>query len=61
MDAPRRSIFREEAIRRYQQRTTTPSTDPSLTSWGVVIALWLLLGLLLAAGAVCWIAFGAYR
>jgi hypothetical protein len=61
MDTPRRPIFREEAIRRYRQSTPRPVTDLPVVSPRVIVALWLLLGALLATGMICWFLVEAYR
>lgn len=48
-----RAIFRERAIRAYQ-RGTAKDIVPRLTSWPIIVCLWILLALLLVTVAVAW-------
>ena len=48
-----RVIFRERAIQAYQ-RGTAKDIVPRLTSWPIIVCLWILLALLLATVAVTW-------
>jgi len=48
-----RAIFRENAIRAYQ-RGTAKDIVPRLTSWPLIVSLWVLLAGLLATAAVAW-------
>jgi hypothetical protein len=48
-----RAIFRESAIQAYR-RGTAKDIVPRLTSWPVIICLWLLLALLVATAALAW-------
>ncbi|HZO73022.1 MAG TPA: hypothetical protein VFB60_12545 [Ktedonobacteraceae bacterium] len=53
MSHDRRSLFREDAIRRYMQRREK-DVFPRLVSPPVFLCAWLLFGLLLLAGLVAW-------
>lgn len=48
-----RAIFRESAIQAYR-RGTTKDIVPRLTSWPIIVCLWLLLAALVAAAAAAW-------
>lgn len=48
-----RTIFRDTALEAYRRRTNG-DVVPRLTSWPVIICLWLLLAVLVAAAAVAW-------
>ena len=51
----RRSIFREDALRRYAEGGDRPVL-PHFVSQRTAVWLWALLGLLLGAGGAVWIA-----
>ena len=50
---PEHTIFRQSAITAYK-RATEKADVPRLISWPIIVCLWLLLGVLLAAGFLAW-------
>jgi hypothetical protein len=50
---PKRTIFRESAIEVYR-RGIAKDVVPRLIAWPIVVCLWLLLGVFLAAGFLAW-------
>jgi hypothetical protein len=50
---PERTIFRQSAITAYKQGTEK-DVVPRLISWPIVVCLWLLLGVFMAAGLLTW-------
>lgn len=53
MQVSQRSIFRDKVVKHYMQGRDNDSL-PRFTSWPIPIFLWLLLGVLLTAGAFAW-------
>ena len=52
---PEKTIFRQSAIMAYKRRMEK-DVVPRLISWPLIVCLWLLLGVLLAAGLFAWFA-----
>src|SRR6266550_3626577 len=50
---PNRTIFRQSAIAAYK-RSREKDVVPRLTSWPIIVCLWLLLAVLIAAGFLAW-------
>lgn len=48
-----RTIFRDAALEAYRRRTNR-DVVPRVTSWPIIVCLWLLVALLLGAAAVAW-------
>ena len=50
---PEHTIFRQSALTAYK-RGMEKAVVPRLISWPIIVCLWLLLGVLLAAGFLAW-------